>query len=89
MVEVLVATEGTHILFLYREAVPLCFITLKAGGGEGKGRGRERKGVAKADPWVPHVQHGPGLYKPPSGARAGCEQLEGQEEGLSLLRTCF
>lgn len=39
MEEILVFTGVTHILFPYREDMPLCFLTPKAGRGTKDGRG--------------------------------------------------
>lgn len=38
VMEVLVPTGSTQTLFPHREGVPLCFLALKAGGGEGRGK---------------------------------------------------
>lgn len=60
MVEVLVPTVGTHSLFLYRDVVPLCFLTLKAGGGEG--RVRRWLGLT-----LTHLMYSLGLASKPQG----------------------
>lgn len=62
VVEVLMSSGVTHILFPYREDMPLCFLTLKPGRGtkDRDGVGNET-GVAELDPQVPHPQHGCGL----------------------------
>lgn len=49
-----------HILFLYRDSRPLCFLTRKAGGGQRRRREKEGEGVAEPDPQVSQVPHGPG-----------------------------